>query len=113
MREIHGQGGFAIAQSAGGWGFAAAGLLVFGGALTAIPLIAYADAVRRIPFTMVGLMQYIAPTLQLLCGVLVFGEPFGSERMIGFTVIWIALAIFAMEGILRSRRRPVVVSATP
>lgn len=104
--ESHGQGGFATSANAGGWGHAAAGLLVFGGALTAIPLIAYADAVRRIPFSMVGLMQYIAPTLQLLCGVLVFGEPFGRERMIGFALIWIALAIFATEGLLRSRRRP-------
>ncbi len=105
--ENHGQGGFAIAQSAGGWGMMATALLIFGGALTAIPLIAYADAVRRIPFSMVGLMQYIAPTLQLLCGVLVFGEPFGSERMIGFALIWLALAIFATDGFLRSRRRPV------
>ncbi|MBL0163168.1 MAG: EamA family transporter RarD [Xanthomonadales bacterium] len=109
--ESHGQGGFAIAQSAGGWGMVAAGLLVFGGALTAIPLIAYADAVRRIPFSMVGLMQYIAPTLQLLCGVLVFGEPFGSERMIGFTLIWIALAIFAADGLLRARRRSLALPA--
>ena len=106
--ETHGQGGFVAAQSAGGWGVTAAALLVFGGALTAIPLIAFADAVQRIPFSMVGLMQYIAPTLQLLCGVLVFGEPFGSERMIGFAVIWLALAIFATEGFVRSRRRPAV-----
>ncbi len=103
--ELNGQGGFATAQSAGGWGMTVVGLLVFGGALTAVPLIAFADAVRRIPFSMVGLMQYIAPTLQLLCGVLVFGEPFGSERMIGFALIWIALAIFAAEGLLRSRRQ--------
>ena len=109
--ESQGHGGFAVAQSAGGWGMAVTGLLIFGGALTAIPLIAYADAVRRIPFSMVGLMQYIAPTLQLLCGVLVFGEPFGSERMIGFTLIWIALAIFATDGLLRSRRRSIVLPA--
>ncbi len=106
--ETHGQGGFVAAQSAGGWGVTSAALLVFGGALTAIPLIAFADAVQRIPFSMVGLMQYIAPTLQLLCGVLVFGEPFGSDRMIGFAVIWLALAIFAIEGFVRSRRRPAV-----
>lgn len=107
--QTHGQGGFATAQTAGGWGITATALLIFGGALTAIPLIAYADAVRRIPFSMVGLMQYIAPTLQLLCGVLVFGEPFGSERMIGFALIWLALAIFATDGFVRSRRRPVVI----
>ncbi len=111
--ESHGLGGFATAQTAGGWGMTAAGLLVLGGALTAIPLIAYADAVRRIPFSMVGLMQYIAPTLQLLCGVLVLGEPFGSERMVGFTLIWIALAIFASDGLLRSRRRSAILPVGP
>jgi len=109
--ELNGQGGFVTAQSAGGWGTGVVGLLIFGGALTAIPLIAFADAVQRIPFSMVGLMQYIAPTLQLLCGVLVFGEPFGSERMIGFALIWIALAVFATDGLLRSRRRPTSTSA--
>ena len=106
--EFSGNGGFVAPSTADGWGLTADLLLIFGGALTAIPLIAYADAVRRIPFSMVGLMQYIAPTLQLLCGVLVFGEPFGSERMIGFALIWLALALFATDGFVRSRRRPVV-----
>lgn len=106
--ETHGEGGFAASAAGGGWGLSAGILLVFAGALTAVPLIAFAEAVRRIPFSIVGLMQYIAPTLQLLCGVLVFGEPFGRDRMIGFALIWIALAIFAAEGILRSRRRAVV-----
>ena len=50
-------------------------------------------------------------TLQLLCGVLVFGEPFGTDRMIGFAMIWVALAIFAVEGILRSRRRSAILPA--
>ena len=104
--ESHGQGGFIASPAAGGWGLQAGILLVFGGALTAIPLIAFAEAVRRIPFSVVGLMQYMAPTLQLLCGVLVFGEPFGRDRMIGFALIWIALATFAADGLIRSRRRP-------
>ncbi|MGB0133222.1 EamA family transporter RarD [Dokdonella sp.] len=106
--EVNGHGGFAAPQSAGGWGIWIGALLIFGGALTAVPLIAFADAVRRIPFSLVGLMQYIAPTLQLLCGVLILGEPFGSERMIGFALIWLALAIFAIDGLRRSRRRPAV-----
>lgn len=104
--ESHGQGRFIASQAAGGWGLQAGLLLVFGGALTAIPLIAFAEAVRRIPFSVVGLMQYMAPTLQLLCGVLVFAEPFGRDRMIGFALIWVALGLFATEGIVRSRRRP-------
>src|SRR5690606_33230523 len=96
--------------SAGGlfeWGAAMAALLVLGGALTALPLIGFAFAVRRIPFTLVGLLQYIAPTLQLLCGVLFFGEPFGRDRAIGFAFIWVALAVFAVEGLMRARRRAV------
>ncbi len=109
--EFTGHGGFVASSTAGGWGLSAGLLLILGGALTAIPLIAYADAVRRIPFSMVGLMQYIAPTLQLLCGVLIFGEPFGNERMFGFALIWIALALFATEGVIRSRRRSIVLPA--
>lgn len=61
--ESQGRGGFVAASTTGGWGLSADLLLIVGGALTAIPLIAYADAVRRIPFSLVGLMQYIAPTL--------------------------------------------------
>ncbi|MGP1609841.1 MAG: EamA family transporter RarD, partial [Burkholderiales bacterium] len=72
--------------------------------LTALPLIGFADAVRRIPFSLVGLLQYIAPTLQLLCGVLVLGEAFDSDRAIGFGFIWVALAIYAGDGLLRARK---------
>jgi chloramphenicol-sensitive protein RarD len=104
--EAHGQGGFF-----GGWGLGLDALLVIGGALTALPLIGFSYAVRRIPLSVVGLMQYIAPTMQLLIGVLLFGEPFGRDRAIGFVMIWIALAIFAADGYRRARRRLVVVPA--
>lgn len=103
--EANGAGGFLAPASAGGWGLQAAILLVIGGALTAIPLIGFAEAVRRIPLSVVGLLQYIAPTLQLLCGVLIFNEPFGSERMIGFILIWLALLLYAGDGLLRARRQ--------
>jgi chloramphenicol-sensitive protein RarD len=102
--ETHGAGGFIGNGAAGGWGWRLDLLLVFGGALTALPLIGFAFAVRRVPLSIVGLMQYIAPTLQLACGVLVFGEPFGPERALGFGLIWIALALFAGDGLARSRR---------
>ncbi len=103
--EFHGQGGFV---SSWGWGLDV--LLVLGGALTAIPLIGYAFAVRHIPFTVVGVLQYIAPTLQLLCGVLFLGETFDRDRAIGFILIWIALAIFVGDGLRRKRmRKPVPV----
>jgi chloramphenicol-sensitive protein RarD len=100
--EAHGQGGFF-----GAWGAGVDALLIFGGAVTAVPLIAFAYAVRRVPLSTIGLMQYIAPTLQFLSGVLVFHESFDRDRAIGFVCIWVALAIFASEGLWRARRRAV------
>ena len=88
----------------GSWGWRLDALLVFGGALTALPLIGFSYAVRRIPYSTIGLLQYLAPTLQLLCGVFVFGEPFGRDRAIGFACIWLALAIYAFDGWRRARR---------
>ena len=103
--EAHGDGGFIAHGDTAGWGVGIGALLVLGGLLTALPLIGFADAVRRIPFSLVGLLQYIAPTLQLLCGVLVLGEAFDRNRAIGFGFIWIALAIYAGDGLRRSRAR--------
>ena len=79
-------------------------LLIFGGALTALPLIGFAFAVRRVPLSTVGLMQYIAPTLQFLVGVLVFHERFRPRPRVGFAFIWVALAIFAFDSLRRARR---------
>ncbi|MEZ0469117.1 EamA family transporter RarD [Luteimonas salinilitoris] len=100
--ETHGQGGFFD-----GWGATLVALLVVGGALTALPLIGFAYAVRRVPLSVVGVMQYIAPTLQFLLGVFFFQEAFDRDRAIGFAFIWVALAVFAIDGWLRSRRRAV------
>ncbi len=97
--EISGQGGFF-----GGWGIGVDALLVFAGVLTALPLIAFSFAVRRVPLSTIGLMQYIAPTMQFLIGVLVFRESFDRDRAIGFILIWIALAIFAIDSLRRARR---------
>ena len=60
---------------------------------------------RRVPLSSVGLLQYIAPTLQFLIGVLVLGETFDRSRAVGFVFIWIALALFAGEGLWRTQRR--------
>ena len=79
--------------------------LVLAGVVSALPLIAFTYGVQRIPLSTVGLMQYIGPTLQLLTGVLVFGEPFGQAQLIGFACIWVALAIFAVDGWRASRPR--------
>ncbi len=98
--ETHGSGGFVES-----WGLGLDALLVVGGALTALPLIGFAYAVRRVPLSSVGLLQYIAPTLQFLIGVLVLGETFDRSRAVGFVFIWIALALFAGEGLWRTQRR--------
>ena len=89
----------------GGWSLGTQLLLVFSGVVSAVPLIAFAYGVRRIPLSMVGLLQYIAPTLQLLLGVWFFREPFTAVHALGFGAIWLGLAIFAGEGLWRGRRR--------
>lgn len=99
-------GGFA-----GGYGWKDSLLLVFGGVVTAVPLIGFAYGVRRIPLSVVGLLQYIAPSIQFLIGVLVFKEAFGIERAVGFAAIWTGLVIFASDGLWRSRRRVAAIPA--
>ena len=103
--EKTGQGHLLAHGDAASWGIGVAGLLAFGGVLTALPLIGFAAAVQRIPYSLVGLLQYISPTLQLLIGVLVLHESFGRDRAIGFGFIWIALALYAADGLLRARRQ--------
>lgn len=79
-------------------------LLVASGLLTAVPLVLFAYGARRIPYSAVGVIQYVGPSLQLACGVLLFGEPFTTTRAIGFGGIWLALAIYAGDSLLRLRR---------
>lgn len=86
-------------------GFDIDALLLIGGPLTAVPLVLFATGARRIPLFTIGLLQYIAPSLQLACAVLVFHEPFTGPRVVGFLMIWTALALFALDGILAARRR--------
>jgi len=79
-------------------------LLLLGGAVTAIPLLLFGIAARRVPLSMIGFMQYIAPTLQFLIGVLIFREPFPPARLVGFAIIWLALAIYSVESLWQARR---------
>ncbi len=78
-------------------------LLVVSGVVTALPLMMFATAARSIPFTLLGLLQYLAPTIQFLIGVLVYHEIFDRGRMIGFGLIWAALAIYTLEGLYHRR----------
>jgi chloramphenicol-sensitive protein RarD len=80
------------------------GLLMIGaGVVTTIPLLMFATAARLIPLWVVGLLQYIAPTLQFLIGVFIYKEPFSHEQLIGFGIVWTALIIFLVENYLATR----------
>ncbi|MCS6992437.1 MAG: EamA family transporter RarD [Anaerolineales bacterium] len=78
-------------------------LLVGAGIVTTIPLLMFAAAAHRIPLTMIGLMQYLAPTLQFLLGVLVYKEPFSAAQAIGFGIVWTALVLFWVENRANAR----------
>lgn len=79
-------------------------LLMLGGLITAIPLILFAFGAKRIPLATVGLVQYIGPTIQFMCGVFFFAEPFGGARAVGFIMIWTGCAIYLFDSLWHSRR---------
>jgi chloramphenicol-sensitive protein RarD len=77
-------------------------LMIAAGPITAIPLLLFAAGARRIRLSTLGLLQFIAPTLQLLLGIWMFHEPFAGARMVGFVIIWAALIFYSAEGLLRN-----------
>jgi chloramphenicol-sensitive protein RarD len=81
-----------------------AALLVSTGLVTAVPLICFGAAAIRISMTTIGLLQYLAPTIQFALGLLVFDEEMTGVKWVGFTLVWLALAIFTVEA-LRHRSR--------
>lgn len=82
-------------------------LLAFSGIVTALPLLFFSRAARSIPLSLLGILQYIAPTVQFLLGVFLYQEPFTLTRLVGFVIIWLSLAIFTMEGIYDHRKHSV------
>ena len=78
--------------------------LVMAGPLTAVPLMMFAAAARRLKLATVGLFQYLSPSLQLAIGVAVFGEPFDLQRLAGFVLIWTGLAVYTAHSLALSRR---------
>ncbi len=72
-------------------------LLVASGLVTALPLVWFANAARRLRYATVGFLQYTAPTLQFLLAVAVFGEPLSRVRLLSFALIWIALALYSYD----------------
>ena len=82
-------------------------LLAGAGLATAIPLLFFGAAAVRIPLVTLGLLQYLAPVMQFLIGVLVYGEAMPASRLAGFALVWVALVIFAGDAIRASRPRAV------
>ena len=79
-------------------------LLILGGAVTATPLLLFAAAARRLQYSTLGLLQYIAPTIQFLLAIFLFGEPLTTAHLICFAFIWSGLAVYAVDGLRRAAR---------
>ena len=95
-----------------------AALLAAGGIATAVPLMLFGVAAIRVPLTTLGLLQYIAPTMQFLIGVLLYEEAMPASRLAGFALVWVALAVFTLDVIhsgratSRAARTPAAAGAT-
>ena len=80
-------------------------LLAMGGVVTALPLLWFGKAAERIPLSTMGFIQYLSPSLQLLIGVIIFGEPFTPSHVVCFSCIWLGLILFSADSVIRSRRK--------
>jgi chloramphenicol-sensitive protein RarD len=74
-------------------------LLILGGPVTLVPLLLFGAAVQRVRLSVIGITQYIAPTIQFLLGVFVMREPFTRTQLVGFVIVWIALAVYVVDGL--------------
>jgi chloramphenicol-sensitive protein RarD len=95
------------AQGAGTFGHESAGhtaLLAAAGPVTALPLLLFSASVTRVPLTVIGMLQYLTPTLQFLVGLVVFGEDMPASRWIGFGLVWAALAILSVDALRAAQR---------
>lgn len=99
------RGGTAFLHGSVGRDLILAGL----GVVTAVPLVLFGTAARRIPLTLLGLLQYLTPTFQLVCGVLVLDEDLPPERLAGFVLVWVALVLLGTDAVRTSSRRVALV----
>jgi len=98
-----------VLEATGGGTFAHDGaghvlLLMAVGPITAVPLLFFAGAVTRVPLTVMGMLQYLAPVLQFLVGLAIVGEAMPSSRWIGFGLVWLAIMVFSVDGLNAARR---------
>jgi chloramphenicol-sensitive protein RarD len=80
-------------------------LLVLSGVVTAAPLLLFAASARRVPLVTVGLLQFVTPVMQLLCGVVLLGESMSPQRWAGFGIVWLALIVLTVDSLIGVRRR--------
>lgn len=103
--------GFLVWQFAGGQGVLGRAepgtqvLVLCSGVITAVPLLLFAYGAKRIRLSTLGLLQYLAPTVQFMLGVWVYREPFSLQRGLGFAFIWAALALYTADNLLAARTR--------
>lgn len=105
--SAHGQNAFAAADASTRW------LLVAAGPVTTLPLLLFAAGARRMSMTLLGVLQYITPTLQLGLGVWLYHEPFAAAKVIGFGLVWAGLAVFLLDGLRAAWGRPRTVLQPP
>jgi chloramphenicol-sensitive protein RarD len=86
-------------------GLGHAWLLALSGVVTAVPLLLFGAAASRVPLTTLGILQYLAPTLQFVIGVVLYGEPMPAVKLLGFVLVWTALALFTVESFRNHRRQ--------
>jgi len=79
--------------------------------VTAVPLLLFATAARRLPLTVLGFIQYLAPIMQFTIGVAVLHEPMPLERWVGFALVWTALAVLSFDAVRGNRRARAAVVA--
>uniref|UniRef100_D5WYN0 RarD protein, DMT superfamily transporter n=1 Tax=Thiomonas intermedia (strain K12) TaxID=75379 RepID=D5WYN0_THIK1 len=98
--STQGMNAFASADLSTRW------LLVAAGPVTTVPLLLFAAGARRMSMTLLGVLQYITPTLQLALGVWLYHEPFAAAKMVGFGLVWVGLAVFLLDGLRAAWGRP-------
>jgi chloramphenicol-sensitive protein RarD len=96
------QGDAVVGQVSGGHTV----LVLLSGVATAVPLMLFAAAANRAPLSHLGLLQYLTPTLQMICGVVILHEPLPPARLAGFALVWLALLVFSVDGLRAARRTP-------
>src|SRR5262249_18801809 len=87
------------------------GLLLLSGVVTAVPLLCFGQAARRLRLTTIGFLQYLSPSLQLLLAVCVFDEPFRPKELLSFAFIWIGLICYTVDAVFTTRAAEAVIQA--